>query len=222
MMESQLLQPSWALYNPSSSFDHTGLYSFPMDDPCDFSSSFASEESSGISFDSYFAAMTASPDSLVEFPSFGDEKQAMETIAHIMQGCGGPTQEQDCGWMEEGDSDGNISSQLTCESDAWTPNPMEQSKPSTSSSTSTAAKVIPSKNAMTLNLPGGSMETDNQACLNHLLRAYGEAVEIGHQELAEVIVRRINEKINPLGEPLDCVAFNLFQSNESQGKYIRQ
>ncbi|KAL3531661.1 hypothetical protein ACH5RR_005182 [Cinchona calisaya] len=215
MMESELLQPSWPLFNTSN--DHSALYSFPMDictdEPHDFSSSFSTEESSGISFDSYFAAMT-SPDSLIEFPTFGDENQVMETIANIMDGlepissCG--VIDQDYIWIEESEENISSHSQLTSDVDEWSPcPPMEQSKPSTS------------KN-MALIFPVNNMETDKQLCVHHLLRAYSEAMENGHQELTEVIVKRISEKLDPLGEPLERVAFHLFQSAESQADYLRE
>ncbi|KAL3536558.1 hypothetical protein ACH5RR_005019 [Cinchona calisaya] len=216
MMESRLLQPSWSLYN-TTNLDHTGLYNFAMDicldELNDFSSSYATEESSGISFDSYFPAMTF-PDCLVEFPTLSDEKQVMDTIAHIMEGLEPISSSEDCQWLEE--SEENISSHMTSDADAWSPcPPMEQSKPN---STST---MFPSEN-MSLTFPGNNMETDDQLRLHHLLRAYGEAMENGHLELVEVIVRRINENIAPLGEPLERVAFNLFQSTENQGNYLRQ
>lgn len=223
MMESELRQRSWPLYN--TSLDHIALYSFPMDicidEPHDFSSSSATEESSGISFDSYFASMT-SPESFVEFPAFSDEKQVMETIAHIMgdlepiSSCA--IADEDCRWMEESDArDETVSShsQLTSGADECSPSPrMEQSKPSRST-------ILPSEN-MSLIFPGNEMESNKQLCLHHLLRAYGEAMENGHQGLTEVIAKRIIEKIDPLGEPLERVAFNLFQSTENQGDYLRQ
>ncbi|CDP06443.1 unnamed protein product [Coffea canephora] len=226
MMGSQLLQPSWPLYS-TVNLDHAGLHSFPMDicidEPHDFSSSFATEESSGISFDSYFAAMT-SPDSLVEFPIFDDEKRGGDTMAHIMDGLepisSSGAIEEDCQWLEESDNgEDYISSQLTPEADAWRAcPPMEQSKPGSAST----MNATPSGSMSLTFPPVNNMGTDTQLGLHHLLTAHGEAVGNGHQELAEVIVRRITERIDPLGEALERLAFNLFQSAENQGCYLGQ
>ncbi|KAM3325809.1 hypothetical protein P3S67_000934 [Capsicum chacoense] len=41
---------------------------------------------------------------------------------------------------------------------------------------------------------------DIQMSLHHLLAAYGEAMDNGHKELVEVIIRSIKGKINPFGK----------------------
>lgn len=214
MMQSQHLQPSWPLLHTNNySFDHAGIYDFAMDTSIlnqhDFSSSFTTEDSSGISFDSYFAA-TMDPDTLVDFPSFGDEQQAVEAV--ILEGIQ-PISSAIIGevsdWMDESDSDDHLSSQLTSEADVWSPCPVPA--------------VSPSNHIhMSLDLPRSNVEPDNLLALHHLLTAYGEATQNGHYDLSEVIVKRINEKINPFGQPLERVAFNLFQSTENQGGYLRQ
>lgn len=112
-----------------------------------------------------------------------------------------------------------MSSQLTPEADAWSAcPPMEQSKLGSLSTTN----PTPSENMSLTFPPGNNLETDNQLYLRHLLTAHGEAVENGHEELAEVIARRITERIDPLGEALERLAFNLFQSAENQASYLRQ
>ncbi|XP_055811715.1 protein NODULATION SIGNALING PATHWAY 2-like [Solanum dulcamara] len=91
---------------------------------------------------------------------------------------------------------------------------------SSSVSIDTSTTIIPSRNgAISLVLPGNSREMDT---LHHLLSAYGEAMENDHKELAQVIIRSIKGKINPLGESLERVASNLFQEIEDQGSYLRQ
>ncbi|KAI5663249.1 hypothetical protein M9H77_22572 [Catharanthus roseus] len=211
MMQSHL-QLSWPIDNYGYCGFDTGLYGFA--DQNDFSSSFTPEDCSEISFDSYFAS-TIDPDSLVEFPCFYGEKQAMETMTQSIMEDLEPISscrlEDTCRWMNESDSDDHLSSQLTSETDLWSPCPvLEQSE-------------TPASN-MTLNLPGNnSMELDIQLVLQHLLRAYCEAKENGHEELADVLVKRINEKINPLGNSIERVAFNLFQTTtENQGGYLSQ
>lgn len=219
MMQSQYFQPSsWPqLHNYNYSLDHAGIYDFAMDtsilDHHDFSSSFTTEEdSSGISFDSYFAT-AIDPDTLIEFPSFSDEKQSVEAIMTQSMMDGIQIGEV-CDWMDESDSDDRISSQLTSEADVWSPCPvLEQGN---------SSAVLPS-NHVNLDLPGSNVESDNLLVLRHLLSAYGEATENGHEELSEVIVKRINERSNPFGQPIERVAFNLFQTTENQGGgYIRQ
>nr|GMC91976.1 nodulation-signaling pathway 2 protein-like [Ipomoea batatas] len=68
--------------------------------------------------------------------------------------------------------------------------------------------------------PGSGVEVDTQLSLHHLLGAYAEAMENGHEELAEVIVKRIRGKASPLGETLERVAHSLFE--EDQEGYLRQ
>ncbi|XP_042024089.1 protein NODULATION SIGNALING PATHWAY 2-like [Salvia splendens] len=53
--------------------------------------------------------------------------------------------------------------------------------------------------------------------LIHLLRAYGEAVEKGEEELGEVVVGAINDKSSPVGSTMERVAYNLF----GHGEYMR-
>ncbi|KAL0338147.1 UNVERIFIED_CONTAM: SCARECROW-LIKE protein 7 [Sesamum angustifolium] len=82
--------------------------------------------------------------------------------------------------------------------------------------------VSPFMDEMSLELPVDEMQVDDQLTLLHLMRAYGEARNNGEKELAEVIVKSINEKTNPLGNTMERVAYNLFQSTENQGEYLRQ
>ncbi|KAG2690943.1 hypothetical protein I3760_09G214300 [Carya illinoinensis] len=56
----------------------------------------------------------------------------------------------------------------------------------------------------------------------HLRKAYGEALEKDERELAQVILRRISEKVSPIGEGLERVAFFLSQDIENQGDYLKQ
>ncbi|KAK1432408.1 hypothetical protein QVD17_09304 [Tagetes erecta] len=53
-----------------------------------------------------------------------------------------------------------------------------------------------------------------------LLKAYGEAIEMGHRELANVLVRCVNEKVSPLGGTMERVAFSMFHS-KNQIEYIK-
>lgn len=64
-------------------------------------------------------------------------------------------------------------------------------------------------------------DTDAEVTLIHLLRAYGEAMENGEEELGEVVVGAINEKSSPVGRTTERIAYNLFGSREGQGEYLR-
>nr|GEX20786.1 hypothetical protein [Tanacetum cinerariifolium] len=67
------------------------------------------------------------------------------------------------------------------------------------------------------------MEPESQTGLHNLLKAYGEAIAMGHKELADVIVRCISEKTTPVGTAVERIAFNLFQGEDNQGnEYLKQ
>ncbi|KAG6437056.1 hypothetical protein SASPL_101964 [Salvia splendens] len=62
---------------------------------------------------------------------------------------------------------------------------------------------------------------EDDTSLIHLLRAYGEAVENGEEELGEVVVGAINDKSSPVGNTMERVAYNLFGLSEGHGGYMR-
>ncbi|KAJ6968982.1 protein NODULATION SIGNALING PATHWAY 2-like [Populus alba x Populus x berolinensis] len=75
----------------------------------------------------------------------------------------------------------------------------------------------------TLELPGEELQLENQVSLFHLLKAYGEAMDGGQSELADVIMRCVSERVSPAGEALECLAFNLCHDLEKQGDdYIKR
>ncbi|XP_047261588.1 protein NODULATION SIGNALING PATHWAY 2-like, partial [Capsicum annuum] len=122
-----------------------------------------------------------------------------------------------CRWLNDNESVGygnmnNISSKMKRDGDLWSPD-----------LSGVSCELLPLTNSTTsLILPGNIREMDIQMSLHHLLADYGEAMENGHKELAEVIIRSIKGKINPLGESLEHVASKLFQEIEDQGSYLRQ
>ncbi|GMY25580.1 nodulation-signaling pathway 2 protein-like [Fagus crenata] len=73
-----------------------------------------------------------------------------------------------------------------------------------------------------LTLPGEDMEIDNQVSLYHLLKAYGEVLENDQRELGQVILRRISEKVSPIGKTLERLAFYLSQDMNYQVDYLKQ
>lgn len=94
--------------------------------------------------------------------------------------------EEICEWINGDGNEGSPSSQLTMEEDECH------------------------------SFESNDMEVDDQLTLLHLLRAYGEAMENGEKELAEVIMKSINEKSSLLGSTIERVAYNLFQSRENR------
>ncbi|XP_041023830.1 protein NODULATION SIGNALING PATHWAY 2-like [Juglans microcarpa x Juglans regia] len=81
---------------------------------------------------------------------------------------------------------------------------------------------VSSNNQPLVTLPGEDMEIDNLRTVYHLLKAYGETFEKDERELAQVILRRISEKVSPIGKSLERVAFYLCQDVENQGDYLKQ
>ncbi|KAM3301947.1 protein NODULATION SIGNALING PATHWAY 2-like [Capsicum chacoense] len=122
-----------------------------------------------------------------------------------------------CRWLTDNESEengnmNNISSEMKRYGDLWS-----------SALSEVSSELLSSTNrATSLILPGNIGEMDSQMSLHHLLAAYGEAMENGHKELAEVIIRSIKGKINHLGESLERVASNLFLEIGDQGSYLRK
>lgn len=73
-----------------------------------------------------------------------------------------------------------------------------------------------------ITLPGDNMEIENEVTVRHLLEALGEAMENKQRELVEVLVRCISDKVSPLSQPLERLAFNLCKEIEDQGNYLKQ
>ncbi|XP_021891043.1 nodulation-signaling pathway 2 protein-like [Carica papaya] len=72
-------------------------------------------------------------------------------------------------------------------------------------------------------LPTKEMEIDKQLSVKHLEGAFAEAMEKEQGELAEVIRRRINEKLSPVGDIEERVMYYWFQGvEEKQIDYIKQ
>ncbi|XP_061376089.1 protein NODULATION SIGNALING PATHWAY 2-like [Gastrolobium bilobum] len=98
----------------------------------------------------------------------------------------------------------NLSSEVE---DAWSPTPSVKSQ---------LSSIQPSPT-----LPQEGMEIDNQVSLPHLMEACGEAMEQAQKALAEVILRCISQKVSPLGESLERLAFYLSQDMTNQGENLK-
>ncbi|KAM7463931.1 hypothetical protein LguiA_032052 [Lonicera macranthoides] len=221
MMQPELLQASWPLFNIiNSTFDQSELYTLDMDTYIDtyinheyhqFSPSITTTEdtSGGSSTGSYLPAMFSSE--FAELPSLGDEKQfnfPPENSASHMEGIENLEFEDVCKWFDESEIEGEVNFPSI-----WSP--------SLSTKSSENSMVLPLVN-QPLELPESDMELDNQSGLRHLLQAYGEAMEMGQRELAEVIIGSVKERVSQLGEITERVAYNLFQSVETQEEYLKQ
>lgn len=119
-------------------------------------------------------------------------------------------------WLNNSENEGNENTKITSE----TKKDGDSCSPALSSISIDTSTTIQSRN----DVISQSREIDNQMRIHHLLSVYGEAMENGHKELAEVIIRCIKGKINPLGESLERVASNLFQHTEEddQESYLKQ
>ncbi|KAJ8898922.1 hypothetical protein K2173_008415 [Erythroxylum novogranatense] len=73
-----------------------------------------------------------------------------------------------------------------------------------------------------LSLPTEDLEISNQLSLNHLIRAYIEAVENEQTELAQVIMGRISEKVSPIGEVWERLLYYTFHPSDKQAEYLKQ
>ncbi|KAI7997769.1 Nodulation-signaling pathway 2 protein [Camellia lanceoleosa] len=226
MVQPELLQqPSWpSYYITNTPYDQLGPYEgLQMDGHMgeqEFSFSFTTiEDSSQISSDQFLTTIFS--EEFVEYSMSGDELQftsLMENIADDMEGIESILDselEDMCRWLTECEGEGSFASQpLFVEGeDVWSP--------SQSTKSSEASMVMPSV-LTSLTLPGDDIEIDSQLSIQHLLKAYGEAMEMEQKELAEVIVKSIIEKVSPVGETLERLAFNLFKYGGQQGQYLKQ
>ncbi|XP_058739763.1 protein NODULATION SIGNALING PATHWAY 2-like [Vicia villosa] len=78
-----------------------------------------------------------------------------------------------------------------------------------------------SSTQQSLILPQENMEIDNKVILPHLMEAYGEALEKGQKALAEVHLKCISQKVTPLGDSLETLAFYLSQEVTNHGDYLK-
>ncbi|KAK6943194.1 Transcription factor GRAS [Dillenia turbinata] len=225
MMQSELLQASWPFFDMVNSVKDQveGPYGFGIENQVgdyEFSPSFnISEDSSESCSISHLSKLLSSE--FIQSPDCGSDLQVEPSMEGFTPNLEGFERILSCEfdklreWMVMEESEESIPSlqpSLNTREDDWSPclslKSGEESMEYISSS---------------LKLPGKDMEIDNQESILHLLKAYGEAIEMGQRKLAEVILKCINEKSNPIGEPMERLAFNLFQSPDNkQGEYLKQ
>lgn len=78
-----------------------------------------------------------------------------------------------------------------------------------------------SSNQQSLILPQEEMEIDNKVILPHMMEACGEALEKGQKSLGEVTLKCMSQKVSPLGESLETLAFYLSQEVTNHGDYLK-
>ncbi|EYU41942.1 hypothetical protein ABFS82_10G011900 [Erythranthe guttata] len=184
------------------------LPSWPIFDFCeidgfDFSSSFASPEEYSSEISSKSNLRNTFQDEFFDLENLGDEIHICSAMEEI------------CEWINGDETEGNSSSPITIEEDEWSPSLCQES--------SRDSTLLPIHiTDMSLVFPGDDVTVDDHLSLLHLLRAYGEAVENGEKKLSEVIVKSINNKSSPQGNTVERVAYNLFQSGESRGEFLRE
>lgn len=94
-----------------------------------------------------------------------------------------------------------VSPQLFAEEDAKSLN----LSPVSSEASSIDVSVL-SSDQTSLVFPSEEMEIDDQLSILHLLKAYGEAVELEQKDLATEIIGRLTEKACPTGATLERLA----------------
>ncbi|KAK6943444.1 Transcription factor GRAS [Dillenia turbinata] len=225
MMQSELLQASWPFYDMADSMKDQveGPYGFGIENQVgdyEFSPSFTISEDSSLSCSISHLSKLLSGE-FIQSPDSGSDLQVELQMEGFTSNLEGFERILSCEfdklreWMEMEESEESIPSlqpSSNTREDDWSPCPLLKSGEESMEYVSSALK-----------LPGKDMEIDNQEGILHLLEAYGEAIEMGQRELAEVILKCINEKSNPIGEPVERLAFNLFQSPDNkQGEYLKQ
>jgi len=224
MMQRELPQPSWPFYSViDSTFeqveDHDLNMEFSPVDGYDLSSLFTTtEDSSELCQIPCSSAMFL--DDFLPYPPFDDsQQQVMLAMKDFSMGLEGLDYSI---WDNEiqgtyglfGESEGSFPLPLvSTEGEDF----LSHSPSMNSESSTDVASIQPS-----LIFPGEDMEIDNQLRVHHLLQAYEEALENEQRELAEVILRSIGEKVSPVGETFERVAFYLSQDIGNQGDYLKQ
>ncbi|XP_031271896.1 nodulation-signaling pathway 2 protein-like [Pistacia vera] len=93
--------------------------------------------------------------------------------------------------------------------------------PISSEASSIDVSVLPSDQTF-LVFPSEEMEVDDQLSILHLLKAYGEAIELEQKDLATEIIRRLTDKACPTGATLERLAYFLIQAFEKKLDYLSQ
>ncbi|CAN6581535.1 unnamed protein product [Malus baccata var. baccata] len=215
MMQPGMFQTLWPYLNVTNSPLDTNEYTDQMGSS-EFSSIFmASDEFSETSFP--FSTMiscefeqVADCDHLLQVYSTEVEEFPMELGGFEPNYLIGEIENMYASCLESSEGSTLPSQQFSVEgNDVWSPNSFVTSETSVQQS---------------ITLPIDEMEINNEVSIHHLLKAFGEAMEMGQRELGKLIMRCLAEKVNPLGQSLERVAFNLCQGvvDNQHRDYLKQ
>ncbi|KAK9289848.1 hypothetical protein L1049_008008 [Liquidambar formosana] len=224
MMQPELSQISLPCFNSfdfDTSLDEVGIYGLGMDADLSnnvFSPPFtATEDSFDVFPIPHFPAMSS--DELLNFPVHFDELQvafSTDDFSLNLEEFERISSDEIEDMRECLESEGSFSLpqiSIEGEDEFWSLSPSVKS----SDMSLDVSLIKPS-----LILPTEDMEIDNQQSLNHLAQAYRDAMEMEHTELAEVIMRRVGEKANPIGEIVERLLYYLFLPSDKQADYLEQ
>ncbi|KAJ8898910.1 hypothetical protein K2173_008403 [Erythroxylum novogranatense] len=209
-MQPEMDESSWTFYNPiDSSLDQIGFYGVGLgysgDDLCEIPTTLTKQDDIyDFETNPFFSDMFS--DGLARSPSCNDNvwipfpAQDYALDHEIESYFSEPVE------IVQGRSSSGSEGQ-----DLWSPS---------SSIKSNEASVVLTPSSLVL--PCAGFELDNQISILHLLKAYGEALEDGQRELADIIIRRVSEKASPAGATLERLAFNLSQDLGKQADYLKQ
>ncbi|KAF7825503.1 nodulation-signaling pathway 2 protein-like [Senna tora] len=213
-MEPEILQSSWPLYEATSSiFDQVESY-LNLDDTSSELSSIIPFSSTIFSNHHFHHPLDDDDEHTFQLPSltedFSMDLDAFDpSLSSQILGFHGYPEESTEGSFPSlsFSSEGEVS---------WSPTP------SMKSDLSNTVLLQPQPSLLTL--PQEDMEMETQLSLPHLLEAIGEAMEQGQNTLAQVILKCISQKVNPLGDPLERIAFKLCSDHnlKDQGHFIKQ
>ncbi|KAJ4725526.1 nodulation-signaling pathway 2 protein-like [Melia azedarach] len=226
MMQVQFLQSLPDYSSIDSPFDEIGIYFADRDAQVgsfEFSSSsMSTEDFSNVSSSVLFSTPFYADDDSQNFPNYGEESPVMfpmEQCFPSLEEVDTPLSDQFmvdelqdlCEWVA---SDSGVSSQQIC---------AEQDTTSLILSPVSSEQSIDISSVQTsLVFPSEDMEVDYQLSLFHLLKAYGDAMELEQKDLANEIARRLKEKSCPIGATLERVAYYLIQALKKQVDYLSQ
>ncbi|XP_050383110.1 protein NODULATION SIGNALING PATHWAY 2-like [Argentina anserina] len=219
---SFLDEPSWSFQNLiDSSFDQSEFIHMDVTpiDSSDLSSLFINSPNEfSTEVDSYPFAHLFNTDDLIQVTSQVEEVSmdlgGFETDLMVEGFFGNSLEGSEGSFPSQQASSHHFSTQGN---DVWSPNSVVTSEESLMDSTSIQSP---------LTLPREEEGIENELSIRHLFQAYAEAMEYGQKELEEVILRCISEKVSPIGESFERLAFNLSQEvadeHQQGGDYLKQ
>ncbi|KAM1548937.1 hypothetical protein ACFX1Q_010715 [Malus domestica] len=225
MMQSEMnFQTFWPCLNETNSTLDTNEYTEQMGSS-EFSSIFMpsdefSETSNSFPFSTMFSGESeqlADCDHLLQATWMAEEEFTIELGGFETNYLMGEIENMYASCVEGSEGSNTLPSpQFSVEGNGvWSPNSFVTSEASSMDVTSVQQSIT---------LARDEMEINSEVRIRHMLKAFNEAMEMGQRKLEEVIMRFLAEKVNPLGQSLERLAFYLclgFVDNQ-QGDYLKQ